>query len=311
MSIHDKYNRPIISLRISITNRCNIKCLYCHHDGMLPSNEEMTPYEIIKIAEISKKLGVKKIRISGGEPLVRKDIIEIIEGINNIGFKDISITTNGNYLEKYAKDLKEAGLNRVNVSLDTLNNDTYKFLTKKDYLNQTKRGILKAAKIGLYPVKINMILMKGINDNEVKDMFDFCRENGLVLQIIELLKSESCDDESFSDKYHCNIDSLEEKLSKIADEVKVREFMQDRRKYYIDGGEIEIVKPMDNTCFCENCSRLRITPNGEIKPCLLRNDNLTNIVKYIREGASDEKLEEIFIEGIMKRKPYYSEDNEE
>ena len=124
MSIHDKYNRPIISLRISITNRCNIKCLYCHHDGMLPSNEEMTPYEIIKIAEISKKLGVKKIRISGGEPLVRKDIIEIIEGINNIGFKDISITTNGNYLEKYAKDLKEAGLNRVNVSLDTLNNDT-------------------------------------------------------------------------------------------------------------------------------------------------------------------------------------------
>lgn len=310
MSIHDKFNRPIISIRISITNKCNVQCRYCHHDGMLPSISEMTPDEIKKITEIAKELGVEKIRISGGEPLIRNDIIEIIKKINEIGFKDISITTNGNYLEKYAADLKKAGLNRINVSLDTLNKETYEFLTRKDYLEQTKRGILKAVEVGIYPVKINMILMKGINDNEVWDMFEFCCENGLILQIIELMESESCDDNEFSKKYHYNIDLLEKELNEKADKVKVREYMQNRRKYYIDNGEIEIVKPLDNTCFCENCSRLRITPSGEIKPCLLRNDNLTDIITPIREGASDEELKNIFIEGIMKREPYYTNNSD-
>lgn len=304
MAVKDRYDRPILSFRMSITNKCNVNCIYCHHDGMLPSKEEMTPDEIAKISEIAKSLGVNKIRISGGEPLVRKDIVEIIAKINEIGFKDISITSNGTYLAKYAKDLKNAGLDRINVSLDTLDDDRYKFLTKKDYLSNVKEGIIKAVEAGLYPVKINMVMMKNINEDEVWDMFEFCRKNGLILQLIELMESESCDDDIFSKEHHLNISPIEEEIEKIADEVKVRKFMQGRRKYFIGDGEIEIVKPMDNTKFCQNCSRLRLTPTGKIKPCLLRNDNLIDLIGPLRNGATDKELQDIFLLGINKREPY-------
>ena len=305
--IEDNFNRPIISLRLSITNRCNINCLYCHHDGMVPSNKEMTPEEIFKILKVSKNIGVEKIRFSGGEPLIRKDIVEIIEKTSSLDFKDISITTNGIFLKKYARSLFNAGLNRVNVSFDTLNPETYEMITSKNYLNEAKEGILEAVDVGLNPVKINMVLMKGINENEIMDMFKFSKKNGLILQLIELMKSENCDDNSFSEEYHFDMGPLEEDLEKIASDIKTREFMQDRKKYYIDDGEIEIVRPMDNTRFCENCTRLRITPEGKIKPCLLRNDNLTDLIGPLRKKSSEKELEKIFLEGINNRKPYYTD----
>lgn len=304
--VKDKFERPIISLRITLTNRCNVNCVYCHHDGMVSSKQEMTADELYTICKIAKNLGVKKIRLSGGEPLIRKDIVEIVEKISSLGFKDISMTTNGTLLEKYAQGLKDAGLDRVNVSLDTLNRETYEFITHKDYLESAKSGILKAVEVGLYPVKINMVIMKDINQNEVKDMFKFCKENNMVLQLIELIESENCDDDKFSAEYHYKLDMIEERLSDIADEVHERKFMQGRKKYYIDGGEIEVVKPVDNSTFCANCSRLRITPDGKIKPCLLRNDNLVELISHVRNGESEEKLEEIFIDGINNREPFNS-----
>ena len=302
--VKDKFERPIISLRITITNRCNVNCLYCHHDGMVTSREEMTADELYTICKIAKKLGVQKIRLSGGEPLIRKDIVEIVEKINSLGFKDISMTSNGILLEKYAQGLKDAGLNRINVSLDTLNRETYEFITRKDYLESAKAGILKAVEVGLYPVKINMVIMKDINQNEVKDMFEFCKENNMVLQLIELIESENCDDDKFSADYHYKLDMIEERLADIADDVHERKFMQGRKKYYIDGGEIEVVRPVDNSTFCANCSRLRITPDGKIKPCLLRNDNLVELISHVRAGESEEELTEIFINGINNREPF-------
>ena len=302
--VKDKYDRPILSLRITLTNRCNVNCIYCHHDGMRSSKNEMTPDEIYKICQIAKRIGVRKIRLSGGEPLIRKDIVEIVSKINSIGFNDISITTNGILLEKYAKDLKEAGLDRVNVSLDTLNPETYEFITKKDYLEAAKKGILKSVEVGLYPVKINMVIMRDINEHEIKDMFNFCKDNNMVLQLIELIESENCDDDKFNAEYHYPLDSLEERLADIADDVRERKFMQGRKKYYINDGEIEIVRPVDNSSFCANCSRLRVTPDGKIKPCLLRNDNLVELISHIRNGESEEQLEEIFINGINNREPF-------
>ena len=262
----DKYERPIVSLRITLTNRCNVNCLYCHHDGMVKSRDEMTSDELYTICKIAKKLGVKKIRLSGGEPLLKKDIVEIVEKIASLDFKDISMTTNGILLEKYAQDLKDAGLDRVNVSLDTLDRKTFEFITKKDYLEDAKRGIIKAVEVGLYPVKID----------------------------------------KFSADYHYKLDDIESELADIADEVHERKFMQGRKKYYIDGGEIEVVKPVDNASFCAKCSRLRITPDGKIKPCLLRNDNLVELISHVRNGESEEKLEEIFINGINNREPFNS-----
>ena len=252
---------------------------------MVKSKDEMTADELYTICKIAKKIGVRKIRLSGGEPLLKKDIVEIVERIASLDFKDISMTTNGILLGKYAQDLKDAGLDRVNVSLDTLNRETFEFITKKDYLEDAKNGILKAVEVGLYPVKINMVIMKDINQNEIKDMFEFCKENDIVLQLIELIESE---------------------LADIADDVREREFMQGRKKYYIDGGEIEVVKPVDNAKFCAKCSRLRITPDGKIKPCLLRNDNLVELISHVRNGESEERLEEIFINGINNREPFNS-----
>ena len=302
--VKDKYERPILSLRITITNRCNENCLYCHHDGMTSSKDEMTPDELYTICKIAKRIGVRKIRLSGGDPLIRKDIVEIVEKIASLDFKDISLTTNGVLLGKYAEDLKNAGLDRVNVSLDTLDRETYKHVTSMDYLNEAKEGILKAVEVGLYPVKINMVVMKDINTDEIKDMFYFCKENGMILQLIELIESENCDDDKFSAEYHYSLDSIEKRLSDIADDVRERKFMQGRKKYYINDGEIEIVRPVDNSSFCASCSRLRITPDGKIKPCLLRNDNLVELISYVRNGASEDELEELFINGINNREPF-------
>ena len=303
--IKDPYKRPVISLRISITGRCNVKCLYCHHDGILPQNEEMTPDEIFRIAQVARAIGIEKMRLSGGEPLIRPDIVEIVEKISTLGFRDISITTNGTMLAVYAGKLVKAGLNRVNVSLDTLNPETYKFITSRDYLESAKKGIQAAAQAGMNPVKVNMVVMKDLNHEEIWDMFNFCKENNAVLPLIELLKTESCPDTDFIDQYHYEMEELEEELAQAADKVKTRDFMQDRKKYFVDDGEIEIVKPMDNTQFCKNCTRLRITPDGKIKPCLLRNDNLMNIIGAIRSGEDMDELKKIFIDAIDNREPYY------
>ncbi len=305
--VKDNYDRPILSLRISITNRCNLDCIYCHHDGMLNSSLEMTPDEIYQICRIAKKLGVEKIRLSGGEPLVRKDIVEIVSGINDIGFQDISITTNGIFLNKYIEDLYEAGLDRINVSLDTLSPLTYKKITSKNHLEEVKEGIIKSIQLGISPVKINMVIMKDINDTEIMDLFEFSKKHGIILQLIELIESESCNDNEFNSEFHFKLDKFESYLAEIADEIKVRKNMQDRKKYFIEGGEIEVVHPVDNTNFCKNCTRLRITPEGKIKPCLLRNDNLVDLIKFIRQDYSDEKLIDIFLKAIGNREPYYKE----
>ena len=303
----DKFERPLISLRISITNRCNVRCFYCHHDGIVPENYEMTSNEMERIVKVAKEIGIEKIRLSGGEPLIRDDIVDIVAKISSVGFRDISLTTNGVLLSRYAEALYKAGLTRVNVSFDTLNPDTYKLITKRDYMELAKKGIERAVKAGLNPVKVNMVVMKGINDNEIWDMFQFCKDNGAILQLIELLKTENCQESEFFDEYHYDMGELEEELGKISNRVKTRKFMQDRKKYFVEGGEIEIVRPMDNTEFCKNCTRLRITPDGKIKPCLLRNDNLVDIIEPMRKGFSDDELKKVFLKAIENREPYFTD----
>lgn len=305
--ITDKFHRPVFSLRISITNRCNVNCFYCHHDGIIPQDYEMSPEEIERISKVAKEIGIEKIRISGGEPLIRDDIVDIVKRISNVRFIDVALTTNGVMLGKYAKILADSGLSRVNVSFDTLNPETYQLITKRDYLEKVKDGIKKASKAGLYPVKVNMVVMKNVNDTEIWDMFQFCKENGAVLQLIELLKTENCPDSDFYDEYHYEMRELEEELSKISSEVRNRQFMQDRKKYFLDGGEIEVVRPMDNTEFCKNCTRIRITPDGKLKPCLLRNDNLVDMMEPIRQGYSDDELKKMFLKAIEDREPFYKD----
>jgi cyclic pyranopterin phosphate synthase len=230
-----------------------------------------------------------------------------VSKISSVSFRDISLTTNGVLLGKYAEQLYNAGLTRVNVSFDTLNPETYKRITKRDYMELAKKGIERAVKAGLNPVKVNMVVMKGINDSEIWDMFQFCKDTGAILQLIELLKTENCQKSEFFDEYHYDMGELEDELGIISNRVKTRRFMQDRKKYFVNGGEIEIVRPMDNTEFCKNCTRLRITPDGKIKPCLLRNDNLVDIIEPMCRGFSDEELKKVFLKAIGNREPYFTD----
>ncbi|WP_423793433.1 GTP 3',8-cyclase MoaA [Methanocaldococcus indicus] len=292
----DRYGRPIKSLRISITNKCNLNCFYCHKEGHLGNDRYLTSDDIKKIVETSVKFGVKKVKISGGEPLIRKDIVEIVEKIREVrGIEDISLTTNGTLLKKYAKSLKEAGLDRVNISLDSLNSEVYYQITKGN-LTSVLEGIDEAVKY-FYPIKINFVALT-LNINEIDEFIDFCADKGVILQIIEFLPQNEEDR-----KFYVDIKPIEEKIKERAKKVIRRRLMHNRTKYILESGvEVEFVRPMDNSEFCAHCTRIRVTHDGYLKPCLLRDDNLVDILTPIRNG---EDLEKYFLECIRRREPYF------
>ncbi|AIJ05922.1 molybdenum cofactor biosynthesis protein A [Methanocaldococcus bathoardescens] len=295
--MRDRFGREIRSFRISVTNKCNLQCFYCHKEGHNSDNNRyMTAEEIGIIAKTSTKFGVRKIKISGGEPLLRKDICEIIENIRDEKIKDISLTTNGILLEHLADKLKDAGLNRVNVSLDTLNPELYKKITKFEDVERVINGIKKAIDVGLTPLKVNFLAMS-LNIKDLQNIMEFCRDVGAILQIIEFIPLKET-----LKKYYYDISSIENEIKEKADKVITRKFMQNRKKYIVDGLEIEFVRPMDNSEFCMHCTRIRLTYDGYLKPCLLRDDNLVDILTPLRKG---ENLESYFVECINRREPYF------
>ena len=301
----DRFNRPLTGIRISITQRCNLNCIYCHHEGERGKiQQEMSVDEIIQILKLSTKFGIYKVKYTGGEPLLREDLPEIIKKSKEISaIKEVSIVSNGILLEKFAKKLCEAKLDRINVSLDTLNPNKYAQITNHDgtLIEQVKKGILCALDCGITPLKLNMVLLKGINEAEVTDLITFATEHNLILQLIELVPAHNF---HFFKKYHVNLDKIEEYLKTKAENIKIRDD-QNRIKYYlINGAEVELVKPFHNSRFCANCHRIRITSNGMIKPCLMRNDNLVDLITPLRNGASDEVLSQIFQKAIDLREPF-------
>ncbi len=299
--LEDSYGRRVTGLRISITDRCNLSCMYCHNEGADccargPVGNEMKPELICGIVREAAKFGVNKIKFSGGEPLFRKDFEEILSCLPPL--KEVSATTNGILLEKRARTLKAAGLDRVNVSLDSLVPEKYERITgaSPGSLEKVIRGIDSAVEAGLTPVKLNMVLLKGINDDEIDSMMEFIRpyKGMVILQLIELM-----DIDPKLSKYMIDSKALEKSLAERASEVKVRH-LHHRRKYIIDGVEVEFVRPMDNSEFCAYCSRLRITADGKFKPCLLVNDNLVDVM-----GAKNsEEIEKLLKLAVSRRKPY-------
>jgi cyclic pyranopterin phosphate synthase len=265
--------------------------------------EEMTPEEISRIIGICAKHGVKKVKITGGEPLLRSDVVEIVGGISRLGIEDISMTTNGTFLEDFASQLKESGLKRINISLDTLKPDVFKEITGGGNLKKVTEGIEAAIDAGLQPVKLNVVAMKGINESEIKDILDHYSRDGVVLQLIELMDV----DKDVFDRHYFSLDEIESEFEANASDVRIRKFMQGRKKYTLNGSEVEVIRPMHNTEFCAHCTRIRITADGRFKPCLMRTDNFVDFLTPMREGASDEKLEELFKEAVEKREPYLKE----
>lgn len=304
--LHDKFGRKLNSLRISITQKCNLKCFYCHREGEVASDNEMTKEEIAQIAKIACQLGMKKVKLTGGEPLLRDDLPDIISEIAEYS-DEVSLTTNGVLLEKNVETLSDAGLKRVNVSLPSLVPERFKNITKKDFVEQVKDGIEAAVQNNLCPVKINMVMLKGINVDEIPNAIDFAQEVGAILQLIEF---EPIQPENYAywKTFHYDPALIEYWLKKRA--VSIQENALHKRKRYIlkknsDPVIVEVVKPMHNSIFCQNCTRLRVTSDGKLKPCLLRNDNLVNIIALIRQGASSNELEEAFKEAARLREPYW------
>ncbi len=303
----DNYGRPLLGLRITVTHKCNYKCVYCHMEGEDPSTTiEMEPEEISRIVKVAVKLGIYKIKLTGGEPLIRPDIVDIVREISRIkGIRDLALTTNGSMLYCYADKLAKAGLMRVNVSLPSIKNETYMKITRSRITPEDViRGIRKAKQAGLKPIKINMVVLKGINDNEICEMIKFARRENVILQLIEL---EPVGVEwSFYKKHHMDLSCIEKELSKKSLMVITRRNMQNRRKYLLENGvEVEVVKPIEDGSFCMACTRIRLTADGKLKPCLMRNDNLVDILSRIRSGATDKELEELFILANRRREPYW------
>jgi cyclic pyranopterin phosphate synthase len=262
----------------------------------------MSVDEIVRIARIGVSLGISRIKLTGGEPLMRKDICEIIKGIAAIpDLKDLSMTTNGAMLGFMAKELRACGLRRVNISLPTLDTEAYAKLTEGRVENALE-GVKAAVAVGFCPVKLNMVILNGINVDVVQEMMNFARQTDTILQLIEL-DPINVDDVYYS-TYHKFLNEQEEMLRQKALSVETRHFMHNRRIYRLPDVTVEVVHPTENGEFCAHCTRLRVTSDGKLKPCLMRNDNLVDILTPMRHGASDEELEELFIRANKQREPY-------
>jgi cyclic pyranopterin phosphate synthase len=287
----DTFGRPVTNLRVSVTQRCNLQCIYCHAEGERSPEAELPLEDIREILRVAATLGIRSVKFTGGEPLVREDILEIVRAAP--GGLESSMTTNATLLEGYARDLKEAGLSRINVSLDSLDPACYRDITGHDRLSDVLSGIEAALEAALTPIKLNMVVLKGINDDEVDTFLRYVRGNrNLILQLIELMEWNTCTS-------HAEINRLEEDLASRSKIILTRR-MHHRKKYCVDGAEVEVVRPRHNTEFCAFCNRLRVTSDGKLKPCLLRSDNLINI-----RGKRGRELEALFREAVRIREPFF------
>ncbi len=303
--IYDKYRRPVTRLRISVTERCNLECSFCHREGVTESSpKEMTPEEIARVTKLAVNHGVSKVKLTGGEPLVREDIDKIVRQLSQIkGINDLAMTTNGTLLAQKAESLRHSGLQRVNINFPSLKPLKYCEITGGNNLDDLLSGLNAAIKVGFHPIKLNMVMLKGLNDYEVNDMISFSRQMGVILQLIELEPVNI--ENSFYTKYYRSLTDIESQLKKEAISVKIRHSMQNRKVYSLTGVAVELVAPLENSSFCLKCTRLRITSDGKFKPCLMRDDNLVDFLTPLRKGVGDKELENLFIEAINRREPYY------
>lgn len=295
----DQHGRTINYLRISVTDKCNNRCKYCMppegvadlgHDSILKYEE------IERIVKAAASLGITKYRLTGGEPLVRKGILGLIEKMAEIpGVEEIVMTTNGILLSKYAEDLKKAGLNRVNISLDTLRHSRYKEITRGGDLDQVIAGINAAEKAGLTPIKINAVAMKGFNDDEILDLVQLTFQHDYEVRFIELMPIGTATDE-------CGYGYLSsEEIKAKLPGIKLLEEsngVAELYKYRHAIGKVGFITPI-SSCFCEECNKLRLTSDGKIKTCLHSEQEID--LREALDQDTDEALVEIIKQAINSK----------
>jgi cyclic pyranopterin phosphate synthase len=310
MPLHDKFGRPITDLRISITDRCNYKCVYCRtgNEGALYGDLPFSEY--FRMARVLVGLGITKVRLTGGEPLLRHGVVDFVRELaalrrTNGGAPgeplDIALTTNGHLLADLAKPLKDAGLTRVTVSMDAVDPDRFARITRvHNGYDQVLAGIRAARRAGLWPLKVNCVLMRGFNEDQIIPFGMFAREEGVVVRFIEFMPLE--EDRVWAPS---TVVKLEEILSRMAEYRPLVEIPHGRsetaRRYrFEDGvGEIGIIAPVSHP-FCGHCSRIRVTSDGKIRTCLFSAWD-HDLHAQMRRGASDEELAE-WIRGVVMKK---------
>lgn len=300
----DRFGRQLSYLRVSVTDRCNLNCLYCRRwdfSEYFPSAEILSYEEILRLIHVGAGLGITKIRITGGEPFVRKDICSFIERVAAIPeISDISVTTNGLLLEKHIDRLKAAGIRRLNISLDSLKKEKFRLITGRDVFYPVWENIMAALDAGFDPVKVNMVVMKDINDDEVSRFAELTFSFPLHIRFIEYMPSS---------RYH-----LDQYRQMLTPEIRERaeangrlipiqtsdtSNIAQRFKYQGAKGEIGFISPVSRH-FCSTCNRLRLTADGKLRPCLL-SDRFVDIKTPLRQGVTDREVEGLFHLAVLSK----------
>jgi len=300
--LQDRFHRKLNYLRISVTDRCNMRCDYCRPSADAykaePHANILSFEEIERVVSVAAELGVNKIRITGGEPLVRRNLPVLIKQLANIpGITDLAMSTNATLLEKYAQQLSDAGLNRINVSLDSLNPLRFRSLTGGE-LAPVLAGLHAARDVGLTPIKLNTVLMRGINDDEVGSIIDFSSSIGATVRFIELMPMKQGLDWH---KHYISVDDIL-KCGEVRKRVKISSMsMGNTAARYLplkdSLGEVGFITPMSER-FCEGCNRLRLTSDGGLRSCLPEDSHM-NLRDVIREGGSDNDIKAVFMRSAL------------
>jgi GTP 3',8-cyclase len=303
--LFDPFNRRLNYLRISLTDRCNLRCLYCMPAEGVPklAHEDLLSYEeLLRLARLSVALGIEKIRLTGGEPLTRKGAIPFMAELARIpGVQDISLTTNGILLAEQARSIWEAGIRRINVSLDSLNPERYALITRRDCFSRVWEGIETAEAIGFYPIKINVVALKGLNEEEIAAFGRLSLEKPYHIRFIEFMPvgpSLGCSADRF-----LPAERILERLGSLGPLTPINGQRLDgpaRRWAYAGArGEVGLISPVSQH-FCPACNRLRLTSDGKLRTCIF-SDQETDLRRPLRQGADDDQLEMIIREAIASK----------
>jgi cyclic pyranopterin phosphate synthase len=303
--LFDPYQRKINYLRISVTDRCNLRCRYCMPEeglSLIPHEEILSYEEILRIVRVFALEGMSKVRLTGGEPLVRKGIVHFVSRLSEIeAIKDLSLTTNGLLLKDYAADLKRAGLNRINISLDTLNREKFSRITRRNGYERVWQGIEEAMKVSLFPIKINMVAIKGLNDDEIESFALLTLHHPLIVRYIEYMPSGN--GEEWKEGNILTISEIKDRLEEMGNLIPIPSDQWDgpARRFRLEGaiGEIGLIGPVSDH-FCGNCNRLRLTPDGKIRTCLFSDEEI-DVKRFLRNGGSDEDVRRQLLVALKKK----------
>ena len=305
LKLIDPYNRHLNYLRISITDRCNLKCIYCVPRDLIPhlSHAEILKYEeILRLVRIGIKLGISKVRVTGGEPLVRKGVYEFLHRLSLMeGLADLSLTTNGVTLRDNLEKIKAAGIRRINISLDTLDRKKYEQITGFDLFDRIWQGIEKAMEMGFHPIKLNIVALNGINDDELADMARLSFDYPLHIRFIEYMP---IGESQMGNGPLLLAPEIKKRISSTLGQlIPVRNSVNDgpAQRYRFEGaiGEVGFIHALSHH-FCDRCNRLRLTASGQLRPCLL-SDRHEDLKGPLRSGCSDEQLAEIFLKAVRHK----------